>query len=777
MSDGYVKIGTQIDETGLDKGLKNVDAKLKGAEKTTKDTTASFVKLGVGIAGAVAVANTAVKVINDLTASYKTQIKAETQLESAAKNNPYLDSSSVDVLKDYASELQSLGTIGDEELLPMMAKLAAAGRTQEEIMAVMSAATDMAASGAFSMDSAVQSLNKSFGGLAGELGESIPEIKSLTAEELKNGAAVKLLAGRYKGIAEEVTKATGTAEQLGNSFGDLKEELGAPWEKGLGPVRAFFTALITGWSDALKNKREYQESTEANAAIETRTASSLEKQLKTEKEKLAEMNKQHAASSALLKMSDEQLAKQYGSREQVTRLITVEAVEIDDKKKLVQLLTQQADAEKKVERNAKAAGAEITAQVARENEALEYIAKNTAAREKALEALRLTAAAEGVAVDQAQVLAVYTNSYVTLINDSAGLITASNGAAKALLSTTEGLTEEYVKQKALQDSAAGDREELKNFLGQISKTDGSESEKMRALAGNLTEQYKQVMDNELTTNEDKLALSWEYAEAKGIIDQQITEAEKIEQEERRQAALDNNVKMLSLVNEFATQYANIMSSISSMVTQQIEDEAAIKTAAADEQFEKGAISAEEYEKKITDIKREAAEEKYKMDMWMWGANILTAVSNTALGATEALKLGPIAGPILAAMMIAAGGAQLATVIANKPIPPSFATGGIMGGTSYTGDKNLALLNSREMMLNIGQQRNLFDAINGDRLGGGNNIQVYNSASNDVTARPEITEDGVKIMIRKTVSKDMSDGRFDNSFKSMQNGLRGQRYTN
>lgn len=778
MSDGYIKIGTEIDETGLDKGLKNVDTKLKGTEKTTKDTTASFVKLGVGIAGAVAVANTAVKVINDLTASYKTQIKAETQLESAAKNNPYLDSSSVDVLKDYASELQALGTVGDEELLPMMAKLAAAGRTQEEIMAVMSAATDMAASGAFSLDAAVANLNKSYGGLSGELGESIPEIKSLTVEELKNGGAVKLLADRYKGISAEVAKVTGTAEQLSNSFGDLKEELGAPWEKGLGPVRAFFTALINGWSNALKNKREYQESTEANAAIETRTASSLEKQLKTEKEKLAELNKQHATSSALLKMSDEQLAKQYGSREQVTRLIAVEAVEIEDKKKLVQLLSHQADAEKKVEREAKAAGAAISAQVARENEAADYIAKNTAAREKALEALRLQAAAEGVAVDQAQVLAVYANSYVSLINDSSGLISASNGAATSLLATTKGLTEEYVKQKKLQDVSEADREKLNDFLGEISKTDGSESEKMRTLAENLSKQYALVMGNELTTNSDKLALSWEYAEKKGVIDQQITEAEKIEQEERRQAAIDSNSKMLSIVNEFASQYANIMSSISTMLNENIEAEAAIKTAEAEKQFKAGTTSAQEYEKTLLDIKRDAAEEKYKMDMWVWGANVLTAFSNTALGASEALKLGPIAGPVLAAMMLAAGGAQLATVISNKPIPPSFATGGISGGASYTGDKNIAMINSREMMLNFGQQRNLFDAINENRLGGGAaNIQIFNSASNDVSARPEVTEDGVKIMIRKTVSKDMSDGRFDNSFKSMQNGLKGQRYTN
>ena len=42
----------------------------------------------------------------------------------------------------------------------------------------------------------------------------------------------------------------------------------------------------------------------------------------------------------------------------------------------------------------------------------------------------------------------------------------------------------------------------------------------------------------------------------------------------------------------------------------------------------------------------------------------------------------------------------------------FATGGIVGGTSYTGDQVSARLNSREMVLNTQQQTRLFDAING-----------------------------------------------------------------
>jgi hypothetical protein len=48
----------------------------------------------------------------------------------------------------------------------------------------------------------------------------------------------------------------------------------------------------------------------------------------------------------------------------------------------------------------------------------------------------------------------------------------------------------------------------------------------------------------------------------------------------------------------------------------------------------------------------------------------------------------------------------------------FESGGIIGGTSYSGDKLLARVNSGEMVLNKRQQSNLFNAINSGNIGGG-----------------------------------------------------------
>ena len=65
-----------------------------------------------------------------------------------------------------------------------------------------------------------------------------------------------------------------------------------------------------------------------------------------------------------------------------------------------------------------------------------------------------------------------------------------------------------------------------------------------------------------------------------------------------------------------------------------------------------------------------------------------------------------------------GLAQVASVIAQIHSLSGYASGGIIGGNSYTGDKVLARVNSGEMILNPSQQANLFNMINGGVSTGG-----------------------------------------------------------
>lgn len=107
--------------------------------------------------------------------------------------------------------------------------------------------------------------------------------------------------------------------------------------------------------------------------------------------------------------------------------------------------------------------------------------------------------------------------------------------------------------------------------------------------------------------------------------------------------------------------------------------------------------------------------KFKKAMAIVDATI--SLAQTIAAATAISTEGdPYTLAIRIAANVAAVTAQFAAVIkaikaASIPSAPSFERGGIVPGTSYTGDNVTTRLNSREMVLTLQQQGNLFDLIN------------------------------------------------------------------
>lgn len=95
-----------------------------------------------------------------------------------------------------------------------------------------------------------------------------------------------------------------------------------------------------------------------------------------------------------------------------------------------------------------------------------------------------------------------------------------------------------------------------------------------------------------------------------------------------------------------------------------------------------------------------------------------AIANIIKGYSEASAQSASLGPWAWVAFSAAGLAQVASVIAQIHSLSGYASGGIIGGNSYTGDKVLARVNSGEMILNPSQQANLFNMINGGVSTGG-----------------------------------------------------------
>jgi hypothetical protein len=151
------------------------------------------------------------------------------------------------------------------------------------------------------------------------------------------------------------------------------------------------------------------------------------------------------------------------------------------------------------------------------------------------------------------------------------------------------------------------------------------------------------------------------------------------------------------------------------------------TSSLSDLFEAAAGDSEEYE-------------NFKKAMAIVDATI--SLATTIASATAASTAGdPYTMAIRIATNVAAVTAQFAALIAalksaTVPSAPTFERGGIVPGTSYTGDKVTARVNSREMILTQRQQANLFDLIQAGAPQGGIDYRMLAAAvAEGVSALP------------------------------------------
>lgn len=849
-NDGELNFKTKIDDSDLDKGLKRVKSKVNNAAKDmgkgTKATNAlktafnetggaasSFTsKMGslASSAGPVAAGLTVAvmavkKFIEGLKAAneaFKVQEKAEKALQKAAENNPYLQKESVQRLKEFASGLQEISNYGDEGTLDIMAQLASTGRTEAEIMKIMGAAADYAAAKHIDLKTAAETLNSTYSGMAGTMGRQIAEIKDLTDEQLKNGDAIDLIAGKYKGFAKE---AADSGTQAKNAFGDFMESIGKianPMFEALNQKAKdfweFMGAQVSKFDSFLETqarkwggiKKSVDEGVKLiNATYTNKTTGEEKRGVSFQKDEYLKWLKEELewreALTAEEKAALFEITEELKQRERAAKWAKKEAKAAQAK----------ANAEAKAAETAKKA-----------NEAAD--ASNKKLKES-LYALEVEAKAKGQAVSAQDIYNVYLNSYLDLLTKTNGLIKEgypieqkrleqlreAEKAAKAAADTEEKLaaaikltqeateainsikremtpaehlqkelkalddikqkikeaTEEEIKRAQQGEKNILNREELLKGLAEAEKA--IINEKVNAIAG----KEQSWWDKHVNKQEALLKLKEAINEREVLSDKEKYDKIKQLDEAYLQSKAAQTAELLTLIQGYVDQSVSIMNQAANLMLETSKNQATAEQAQLEMKYLKGEMSEEEYNKKLTESKRKAAKEQYKIQMWQWSVSLLQAMTNMAVGISQAISKGIPLGLIEAPIVAAAGAVQIASLMASKPIPPSFSTGGIVGGSSYSGDNIAANLNSREMVMNMSQQKGLWDFINGGSGGRGAapNIVINNSASNIATAQPRLTRDKIEIMIDARVNESLKNGRYNDSLNLAQQGMSGDYY--
>ena len=802
---------------------------LKAAFKEAGGSAAAFTqKLGgiassggaaaAGIAVAVSAAKKYIEALQDANEAYKVQEKAENALRKAADNNPYLNGEGVRRLKAYASELQSVSNYGDEATIDIMARLASTGRTEAEIMKIMGAAADYAAATHTDLASAAQTLNATYSGISGTLGKQVGEIKDLTEAQLKNGDAIDIIAKKYKGFAQE---AADSGIQAKNAFGDFMESLGKianPAFEALNrKAKSFWEGMSKGmdkFNEALETASRKWDVGGIKRAVDEGVSMVL-------RENDDGQSAARLQTKEYLEWLRDELELRKSLNGELTSSENTALILIKDELRYRQRIAEEEErqAEEQRKRNAESKRQEEARKTADD-----YARESNRKLQESLKALEAEARAKGEAVSAQDRYNVYLQSYIDLLTKTEGAIregypveqkrlaqlkearkaveeaadaekklaaaiqltqaaTDALGSANRRLTPAEELEAEIrrldeIRTKIKSMSEAEIAAAQAGEDAQLSKAELieglNEAERQAALAkvDAITEaeqsrwkkyasQQQELLEMKKALNREMFKSDEEYYAALKALDESYSDS-------RKQQFAD----LATEIKGYADQAVSIMQDAASLMLDTVRWQSEAEQAEIELKYRKGEISEEEYNEAIAESKKKAAKEQYKIQMWQWSASILQATANIAQGVAASLAQGMPMGAISAALVAAAGAVQIASIVASKPTPPSFASGGIVPGNSYSGDRVQANVNSGEMILNAAQQRSLWEAANGRGAGGGTNIVINNSASNIVSAKPEITEDKIKILIDARVNEGLQKGKYDQSLAMANDGMGG-----
>lgn len=231
-----------------------------------------FSSLAGGIAGVATTALRAANQIAKMSAEwmnlYKVQEQAEIRIQTIMQQRMNATKEQIQQIKDYASELQGVGVLGDEVLLTGGQQLASFLNSQKSLQTLMKSMADLTAQqkgvdasagdavtyanmiGKAMANNSLSSLTRSGITVTEEEEE---RFKKFTNEEEKAAYLAQII----KNNVGEMNKAlantpTGRIQQMKNAWGDLKETLGSIASSVLASISSYLTIIINKINTALQ---------------------------------------------------------------------------------------------------------------------------------------------------------------------------------------------------------------------------------------------------------------------------------------------------------------------------------------------------------------------------------------------------------------------------------------------------------------------------------------------------------------------------------------------
>lgn len=154
------------------------------------------------------------------------QEQAERKLQEALQQTGQYTDANFEKLKQYASEIQRVSTVGDETVLTLMQLGTSMGVQVDQLDDASKKAIGLSKAYGVDLKSAMKMVALARQGEYTMLQRYIPQIRGVTDETEKAAIANQAMADGWKVAQSEVQTFPGKVEQLKNSFGDMLETVG-----------------------------------------------------------------------------------------------------------------------------------------------------------------------------------------------------------------------------------------------------------------------------------------------------------------------------------------------------------------------------------------------------------------------------------------------------------------------------------------------------------------------------------------------------------------------
>ncbi len=585
----------------------------------------------------------------------------------------------------FAEELEHTTTVNADAVIGQLALAKQYGLTNEQAKKVVEVATDMAARG-YDADTSVKQLSESFSGQAGRLKKLNKEIRGLSEEQLKAGAAAEILGNQFAGSAAgKVDTFGGALNRSKTAFEHVQEAIGNLIIKNPDLIGALQHSV-----ELFATATEYinQNAASIGALISNGynlLATSINAVIDAGAQVVIFYQEHEALITSLVA----------GLATAVTAF-GIYAVAIN-------------------------AGAIATAAVTAATEAFNFV---LAASPMGLALIAATALAAGI-----YYLATNWDEVTLKAQGFADtILVAVLPAVQTMLEGLSAVAGFFDKDlKASLDAAAADVEAVEQqAIASQQATQATHEAEQKAHLDRVQATQDAADGLKLGTQhttDDAAAAERTTANAKELAakNTQIAGLNKAETEAAKQKAKDD-----ANFTEFqhkeaekrAKEHLALEERISKADREREQSDAAFK-----KQVDAQRLAATRtILGDISTLQQSSSKELFAVGK---AAAIAQATMNTYQGASLALATypGPI-GVAAAALVVTAGLLNVSKILAQQPPPASagsFANGGIVPGTSFSGDRLTANVNSGEAILNRGQQKRLLALASGSEQGNGGEL--------------------------------------------------------